>query len=256
MKHITKIFISLLLLLPYVGNCESIMIENKIPATYNVASSKNFGTIIVAHGCYGISDREKHYASMLTAEGFNTIVVDSWAYRGMPSQDGGPNSVCQTYKVTGAQRLDEIYKTVAWIKQQPWHSGKIFLLGYSHGAILGLEASRRTVENGIDKVVAFYPFCFPVDHQEPKMPTQVHIGSVDEWTPARQCRGMYDGFFKKYKYGEYYEYPNVHHGFDMVGVDTAAPGLGAGGTIYSKRLKYDADATKLAYERAIKFFKE
>lgn len=255
MQYLNKIIFSLFLLLPQFASCEEVMIDNKIPATYNVAS-KSSGTVIVAHGCYGITGRETYYASVLTTAGFNTVVVDSWAYRGMPSQDGGPNSVCQTYKVTGAQRLDEIYKTVKWIKQQPWHSGKIFLLGYSHGGILALEVSRRPLENGIDKVVAFYPHCFPSDHTEPSIPVQVHIGSADEWTPARYCRGMYEGLFKKYKYGEYYEYPNVHHGFDMYGVDRTAPGLGLHGIIANKRLKYDGDTTKIAYERTIKFFKD
>ncbi len=262
-KLFSKIFLYCLLLCPIFVHSQSILTDNGVPVTiFRKTISENLGTVIVAHGCYGVSDHEERIAKLFSSEGFNSIVVDSWAYRGIP-KGNGPGSMCQVYAVTGEQRLEETYKTVNWIKRQSWHSGKIFLIGFSHGGALALQASQNSLDKGIDKSVSFYPYCFPYDHREPKIPVQLHIGSSDDWTPPHRCRGIYSGWFRNYKNGEYYEYQNSTHAFDVQGLMFRCPqngcvrrGIGEGGMVVDRVIKYNQETTTLAYERVLKFFKE
>lgn len=231
------------------GLSDYIVTNTGVPVKFVVSQSNDrYGTIIIAHGCKGVTRHEETVATRIAQQGFNTVVVDSWKYRNI-------GHVCENNAVEGHQRLEEIYKTVTWINQQPWHTGKIFLLGYSHGGKVALAASKNGPEKGISKSVAFYPYCFPSDHTEPKIPTQVHIGASDDWTPAHRCRGMFDGLFKPYKNGEYFEYPNAHHGFDLWGVDRVVQGMGQGRIITNRTIRFNREATVAAYTRTMNFFK-
>ena len=260
-KMFLKFFILFyVVFLPLVGHTYTFgtkVTSNGVPVKvfYKNGKTENYGTIIVAHGCYGMGWHEDRVGPMFADAGFNAVAVDSWWYRNIPN-GAGAGSVCQTYSVTGAQRLEEIYKTVEWIKQQSWHSGNIFLIGFSHGAMAGMAASHKGPEMGIVKVAAFYPYCLPSDHMEPLIPTQVHIGSKDDWTPASRCRGMFNSYIKPFKYGEYYEYPNAHHGFDMWGMNRVQPGVGGDGAVVNRILRFDQESNDLAYARVLKFFKE
>jgi dienelactone hydrolase len=196
---------------------------------------------------------ERDTADLFAFKKFNAVVVDSWSYRGFPTGTGD-DSMCKNF-FEPARRLEEIYKTVEWIKEQPWHKGKIFLVGYSHGAMVALEASLYPASKGIDKAVGFYPFCRPHNHTEPAIPVQIHIGTDDDWTPANRCRGIYNSWFKKYKYGEYYEYSKTTHSFD-IGRDITVRGLGNGGVMSDHKIRYNQESTKIAYDRVYNFLKE
>jgi len=249
-KILTLIILAISLQVHAYTPPEFILTDNKVPVkVVTNLSNEYYGTIIIAHGCKGVTPHEEMVGMKLAEEGFNTVVIDSWKYRNV-------NHVCENNAVKSHERLEEVYKTVNWINRQKWHSGKIFLIGYSHGGMVALAASKHTKEKGIDKAVAFYPYCFPSDHVEPKIPTQVHIGEKDDWTPAQRCRGMYDGLFRKYKNGEYFEYPNAYHGFDLKGVDRVIPGIGQGGIVKSRIIRFDRSSTITAYTRTLKFFKD
>jgi dienelactone hydrolase len=252
-KPITKFLSVVALLVPLtVFSVEPngfILTDNGVPVKlFNTSKKESFGTVILLHGCNGVGPHEEIVAERFTDRGFDAVVIDSWKYRKI-------TSVCQTNAVEGYQRLEEVYKAVNWIKQQPWHKEKIFLIGYSHGASTALAASRNGPEKGIDKAVAFYPYCFPQDHAEPKIPVQLHIGEKDDWTPAYRCRGIYNGLFKKYTYGEYYEYPDTYHAFDHT-VDKVIPGIGQGGVVTPRIIRWNINSTYEAYKRTLKFFKE
>ena len=256
-----QFFKLVLLCIPFVCNAYdgvwggSKLTDDNVPIMlYNIPPAiegKNYGTVIVAHGCYGISPHEERIGAMFSREGFNAVLVDSWKYRNVPK-----GTVCQTYSVSGQQRLEEVYKTVNWIKQQKWHKGDIFLIGFSHGGIVALAASKNGPEKGIAKAEAFYPYCWPSDHTEPKIPVQLHIGSSDTWTPPHRCRGIFKSWFKEYKYGEYFEYPDTHHSFDAEGVNRIIQGLGENGITTGRIIRYNPESTRQAYERVLKFFKE
>lgn len=224
-------------------------IDDGIPVkVFRSAKNPSYGTLIVAHSCSGVSLHTETVARRISEEGFNSVIVDSWGYRNI-------ENVCVTNAVEGDERLLEIYKTVAWIKKQQWHQGKVFLMGHSHGGKVALAASKHGPERGIDKVVAFYPYCFPQDRAEPKIPTQVHIGENDDWTPAYRCRGMFKGLLGDYKNGEYFEYAGAYHGFDLK-VNKVVPGLGEGRVVAPKIIRFNYSATVQAYSRAVKFLRD
>jgi dienelactone hydrolase len=231
--------------------------DNDVPVTVKTSGTTgdhmlNFGTVILLHGCGGPSDREENFASILESKNFNTVRIDSWQYRNMPSGIG-PNSVCSTYSVTSKDRLEEVDKTVSWIKLQSWHKGNIFIVGWSHGGGTALEASVRNPEKGIKKSVAFYPYCFRY-WGNPKIPTQIHIGKDDNWTPARHCRYLYTSFFGKSN-GEVFEYNDSHHGFDGF-INMSIQGLGDHGRVETRTISTNHDTRALSYERIIKFLKD
>jgi dienelactone hydrolase len=256
LKLCFKIFLVLCCLVSGITYSQDLRItEKNIPVIFYPSSDKeiNYGTVIVAHGCAGVMLHERNVGQKFANKNFNTVVVDSWAYRGYPA-GVGEGSICKR-RFDPSLRLEEIFKTAEWIKQQPWHKGKVFLVGYSQGAMTALEAGLYPPSKGIDKAVAFYPYCHPHYHRDPSIPTQIHIGTDDDWTPARLCHGIYEGWFKKYKNGEYYEYPNTTHSFD-IGRDFTVRGMGNGGLITDRVIKFNRESTDLAYDRTISFFKE
>jgi dienelactone hydrolase len=252
----SKFILLLCVIVTGVANSQELQItEKNIPIIFYPTTNKevNYGTIIVAHGCAGVMYHEKHVGQIFASKNFNSVVVDSWTYRGYPT-GAGEGSICKK-RFDPSLRLDEIFKTAEWIRQQPWHKGKVFLVGYSQGAMTALEAGLYPASKGIDKAVAFYPYCHPHYRREPSIPTQIHIGTDDDWTPAKLCNGIYDSWFKKYKNGEYYEYPNTTHSFD-IGRDFVVKGMGSGGVITDRVIKFNRESTELAYSRTINFFKE
>jgi len=227
--------------------------SNLVPSIhYHNAKEDNFGTVILAHGCSGVTGHENHIAKFFANEGFHAVVVDSYAYRGLPT--GHQPKFCVNNPVSRDDRLEEIYKTVEWIKQQDWHQGKIFLVGFSHGGMAAIAASKKRYK-GIDKAVAFYPYCYSWDHGEPYIPIQVHTGELDDWTPASLCRGMYDGFFRKFDKGQLFEYKGAYHGFDIRGVDLKQKGVGHLFSVGLRTIRFNEEAFTLSYTRMLEFFR-
>lgn len=215
----------------------------------------NNGTVILMHGCGGPGAHGENFAGLLAGENFNSVIIDSWAYRGATG-GVGTDSVCSTYSVKATDRLEEVYKVIDWIRTQSWHRGDIHIVGWSHGGMVALAASKHGAEKGISKAVAFYPGCLHrIDYINPTIPTQIHIGKKDDWTPAFLCRGLYKGFFSNSKYGEIFEYEDSYHGFDGLH-NITVPGIGHDGRVGPRILRVNYDAKHLSYERVFKFLKE
>jgi dienelactone hydrolase len=261
---IAKFFASLVLVLSTVpvfawSHYSWSTTDNGVPVMVVTSGTErgrpNNGTVILLHGCSGPSAHGENFAGQLAGENFNAVIIDSWAYRGAK---GGHTtaSVCSTYAVKATDRLEEVYKVIDWVKTQPWHQGTINVLGWSHGGMVALAASKNGAKKGISKVVSFYPGCVNrFDYINPTVPTQIHIGKDDDWTPAFLCRSLYKGLFTDNPYGEIFEYEDAHHGFDGISGGTI-PGIGHDGRVGPRTIRVNHDAKILSYARVFKFLKE
>ena len=77
---------------------------------------------------------------------------------------------------------------------------KVFLQGYSYGAISSLYATDMktpgTHDTKIAGLIAYYPYCY--DNVDASVPTLVLIGEKDDWTacgelPSRHRQGQFRG---------------------------------------------------------------
>ena len=239
----------LILVILLLTGCASTHADKALPMSTFTSKLATYGTVILLHGCAGPDSRQDKFAKLLTEEGFNAVVLDSWAYRGVP-YGVGPSSVCSTYSVKARDRRDdELYKTVEWVKSQAWHKGPISVVGWSHGAMVALSAANNGPEYGITKAVSFYPYCLPNTYNNPKIKVQLHIGTNDDWTPAKLCRNLYSASSN----GKFFEYENSYHGFDG-NISASVRGVGDNG-VTMRTIQPNQNAKTLAYSRVIEFLK-
>ena len=216
-------------------------IENTVKIVQSTAKSKP--TIILAHGCDGMIARQHYYfsAKEIAEWGYNVVMVDSFTKR-------RTSNVCtELTSVTPAQRASDIAEAAKWVVNQPWHTGKIGLIGYSHGGSTVLNVVGDKNIKGISAVVAYYPGCrkFFVgqDYRYGFIPLQIHVGDADSWTPPHLCNKVISGPTDS-PY-ELFVYPGATHSFDL---------NYSGRTMYGHYMAYDADADKLAAHRSREFF--
>jgi dienelactone hydrolase len=214
-----------------------------IPALYlrpdDVASDRPIPVVIALHGCNGLWSRRAGHqhellASMqarvraLHAEGYAVVLPDSFNPRGR-------SEVC-TVKIgnptiTPATRRLDALGALAFVAAQPGvDRERIVLMGWSHGGSTTLAAI-----NGEDRevaqfraaadaspffraAVAFYPGCAASlragSRFRPVTPVRVHIGALDDWTPATPCADLHACMQARGADFVVTVYPDSHHGFD------------------------------------------
>jgi dienelactone hydrolase len=197
-------------------------------------------TIILAHTCAGIIHKMdvQGWAYTMSSWGYNVVVPDSFVPRGYRS------GICTNTKVVSeVQRAEDINRVAEWVTKQPWHRGKIGLIGFSHGGKTVMEVVNRT-DTKISAAVAYYPWCTPRD-TSPKVPTQIHIGDLDDWTPSNRCERVKENY-------ELYVYKGAYHSFDR----EAPSRVREGNNGSQHKLVYDPVATSVSEGRTREFFKQ
>ena len=192
-------------------------------------------TIILAHACGGVGSTDIVWARRIREWGYNVVIPDSLNGRGV-------NNICASGSVSPYQRNYDMVNVASWIKQQSWHKGDIGLIGFSNGGRAGLNISTNPYSEDIKAIVAYYPLCRENAGQSPKIPLQIHVGTLDDWTPSYACEQ-----FGKETNASVYIYNGAYHGFDNPGPRR---------TYLGHELGYDASADSLAQSRTKNFFKE
>jgi dienelactone hydrolase len=201
-------------------------------------------TVIIAHGCDG--NRNPSYSNwmkLVSTWGYNGVMVDSFVPRDYPV------GVChRPSTVHPSVRAFDIKELAEYIKQQPWHTGKIAMIGFSHGGSTAMNIANNDDARNIDAAVAYYPSCYDKvwfgkrydfigrPYSDPKIPVQIHFGEQDTWTPFKQCSNI-DQY-------EYYKYKYATHAFDM-----PWPGR----TAYGHYMEYNQDADQTSKIRTKEF---
>ncbi len=189
-------------------------------------------TIIYGHGCSGLWPQDTVNANLLRSWGYNVLLVDSFKNRNVEQ-----NCEYQGF-VTRKQRVLDAVSVGNWVKQQKWHQGKIGYFGVSQGGESALAVSSWVTNNMFSAVVALYPMCRP--GYNPNIPVQIHIGSDDDWTPARNCDR-----YKQVNNFDIHEYPNTVHGYERNGPIRYAFGY---------KLEYNAESTRISMQKTKEFF--
>jgi dienelactone hydrolase len=198
-----------------------------------------YPAIIALHGCGGMySTRENHEqelaermllrADPLLHEGYAVLFADSFRSRGV-------REVCTVRMgertITAAKRrLDALGALTYLASRKGIARERIALVGWSHGGSTALQAINtgdRAVaafRNAPDAppffraAVVFYPGCAtPLgagERYRPGAPTRIHIGDLDDWTPAASCIELGNAMAARNEDLLVTTYPESYHAFD------------------------------------------
>ena len=198
-----------------------------------------FPAIVALHGCSGMysvtKGREEHLSDRLVVraepflgDGYAVLIPDSFGSRGR-------REVC-TIKVgdnaiTAARRRLDALGALTFLSARPDIArDRVAIVGWSHGgstALATINARDREVAAFRDKAgappffraaVAFYPGCGVSlragERWQPAVPTRIHIGALDDWTPAKSCVELGEAMVARGEPLKVTVYPDSHHGFD------------------------------------------
>jgi dienelactone hydrolase len=249
-----KIYLLLIAASITISGC--ITLETK-PSEYIVVRPSGvvgpIPSVIMAHGCDGFAYNNgqgyKNRANLIAQRfNYNVILYDAFKPRGWLSDE-----VCtgehgaKANPVPPYQRIEDTKQIARWVQQQPWHSGKISFIGYSHGGSVALAVSNdEDASKLIASTVAYYPNCDPIyigkRTDKPFIPTLVHLGEADNWTPIGECLRN-----KELPYYEMVVYKNATHAWEA----------GFNGTAIGKwPIRFNWEATHEAEIRTREFFKK
>lgn len=213
--------------------------ENKIGITTYLTSGQR-PTVIHLHGCGGVRPYAMTWVNRFKEWGYNVVVVDSFRHRWL-------GNACYNVEYLSKrpiERIHDMYAAAEWIMQQPWNTGKPAAVGYSHGAqVLHIASTSNFVKKSkslISSAIAFYPYCHydVTTDWEQEWPMQIHVGKLDNWTPAWLCDGH--ARFQSDKF-DYQSYDNAHHGWD-IGINETMTTVGVGGYVRPRTIAYNAKA--------------
>jgi len=203
------------------------------------APQGGFPAVIAMHGCGGmystlagheneLAERMALRAAPLLREGYAVLFPDSFRARGV-------REVCTVRSgertVQVAKRRLDALGAMAYLASRPDIArNRIALVGWSHGGSAVLQAvnsrdaavaaffQRRDAPPFFRAAVAFYPGCAtPLkagDRYRPGAPTRIHIGELDDWTPAGACVELGSTLAARDEDLLVTTYPGSYHAFD------------------------------------------
>jgi len=211
-----------------------------------------FPAVMMVSGCSGFNAdfAEGHYDEVqnrLVKLGFVTLRVDYLAARNAISCQQGASP--EQKGVSPEEVAGDISIAFDYLRQQPFvKKGSINVIGWSYGASSALQALVRTWNRDpvqVKAVVAYYPHCQLIQQKwESKVPVLVLVGAIDNITPLRFCKGLFDDLPVTVRV-----YENARHCFDMS--ELPAERHYEFGTI-----GYNEAAAKAAWQEVTKFLKK
>jgi dienelactone hydrolase len=182
-----------------------------------------FPAVVLMHGCGGLGNAESGWVDPLVRAGYAAFVVDSLTGRGL-------NEVCTDSRaLISFQRMPDAYGALRILATHPrLDARRLALMGFSHGggATLGAAtvwARDRYAAQAAAAFRAFLPFypanCGTAYPERMRIagPLRIHVGALDDWTPAGPCRELVEALRASEQDAEITLYEGAHHSFDNVG---------------------------------------
>jgi dienelactone hydrolase len=204
------------------------------------AGAGPFAAIVYLHGCLGLENfRREQAAAQLTGWGYVSLVVDSFATRGISEDCAAPFP----------ERQPDALGALRYLASLPFvDPQRIALIGVAQGGTSALQiATARRFEIfemprdlQFKAVVAFYPSCGAAG-SELAIPALVLTGGIENWGRAVDCE-----YWMQRRHGrgapvQIEVYPEAYYAFDN-------PSLKIARRMSSGRwIKYDPDATAKAH---------
>jgi dienelactone hydrolase len=175
--------------------------------------------VVLMHGCSGVTPTHHAWARALRDWGYAALVLDSFTARGV-------RSTCEAGGLTSEQRVEDAFAALQTLaRHRGIDASRVALMGFSHGggtvlaaAAAGIARSYATPGTVPYRVlIAFYPRCEGRYPGTPlTAPLRIHIGALDDWTPAPPCQVMVAGLQRAGANARISVYPDSHHGFDSI----------------------------------------
>jgi dienelactone hydrolase len=212
--------------------------------------------VVLLHGCGGLESNiagsaERAWASWLVAEGYVTLLVDSFTSRGATERCTRTGPPMTTDVALDALAALEYLQEQAVVQRE-----RIAVMGWSLGAspaltIAWAQNDRLTGTRAPDRqfraAIGVYPACPAL--ATVNSPTLLLLGAQDDMTPPAECVAKARRLRQQGKPIEWVVYPGAYHGFDHPHLGPAAVHHAPwGGT-----LKYDGAATALAQGEVRRF---
>jgi dienelactone hydrolase len=196
-------------------------------AVYRPDGRGPFPAVALFHPCHGVTASTRTWAEWLRQRGYEALVVDSWAARGIT--DGCRASAPD---LPSSERFDDAVGALQFLQAQPdvdparigamgWSQGGVFAIAAVNGPSLERARARGVVlpEPGYQAAIAFYPGgCYSLVQEAVVKPLLVLIGEADDWTLARTCAEMVDAMRRRGAPASIVRYPGVRHYFDVEGL--------------------------------------
>lgn len=190
--------------------------DSKLKVYYQRVSNTNAQpTVILAHGSAGVGANLYWWADVVYKWGYNTVIVDHYTLRGISRHTGKT--------VDGARMRDrakDFSDVVSWVDKQPWHKGKMSIVGYSQGGggVMAFISAELMHEIGVMPdvdisqvvaAVAYYPSClFRKPPPHPRIPVLMFLGGRDDLAKPEYCGEISDPLYAVKMF------PDATHSFD------------------------------------------
>jgi len=156
-----------------------------------------FPAVVYMSGCNGLdfppeAKQEKRVIDSLTSKGIAVLIVDPFTARG--EKDGVCEKINEkTFVQVFTRAGNDAVAALRVVKAMPdIDPNKVFLQGYSYGAIASLYATDMktpgTHDTKVAGVIAYYPYCY--DDVDPSVPTLVLIGEKDDFVSVAACQAV------------------------------------------------------------------
>lgn len=182
---------------------------------YQADEKKAAPTVLIGHGSAGVSSNHHEWAKTVKDWGYNAVVIDHYTLRGITSH---PSRM-----VAGAgpkDRVKDFADVADWVQKQPWHKGKMVIMGFSHGgtgvlAYVNAPAMQRmdlwtgTKQDPVAAVISFYPACYWESPPEnPRLPVLMLLAEKDNLADPNYCSPIKSSLY------DVHTLKNATHSFD------------------------------------------
>lgn len=200
------------------------------------AAEGRWPAVVIGHEWWGLVEWSRHFNRELAAQGFVAITPD--LYHGKSTSDHATAARLKG-ELDVPRAVQDMIDAAAYLRTLPFVSQKVGVTGFCMGAGVALLAACRSA--AFSAAVLFHHSIYPDPREVEKLgcPLQGHYGLADDVTPLAEVKDFESQLKQFRKSHEIHYYDGAGHGW----MDPDRPN------------QYLEDATRLAMQRTVEFFR-